>query len=164
MEHAARPELAQDAWHAGQVAYALGRRSPASLYRACVDDLETRPWAPWTALAAREMGDAKVVVTCERALVDALRSTAPHHGGASVTGIPEIALTAVAIEALAGLSSAAARHAVERGRAFLRRWQLGPRTSASLDPKVCRGAFPASPVASLLRCDVTGHALLALDP
>jgi hypothetical protein len=161
--HAERAELASNVWHAAQVVCALGRRSPPALFRACVADLERRPWAPWTALAARELGDAKVIARCERALSDALRSSPPHQGGAAVTGVPEIALTAVSIEALAGLSSKSARNAVARGQAFLRRWQMGSNASASLELKACRGAFPASPVASLLRCDVTGHALLALN-
>ena len=103
-----------------------------------------------------------MIARCERTLVNALRTTAPHHGGAGVTGVPEHALTAVSIEALAGLGSKAARDAVARGRAFLRRWQLGRNLSASLDPNACRGAFPVSPVVSLLRCDVSGHAVLAL--
>lgn len=161
--YAARPELTASAWHAAQVVCALERRSPPSLFRACVADLEHRPWAPWTALAARTLGDAKVIARCERPLVDALRSSSPHEGGAGVTGVPEIALTAVSIEALAGLRSKAARSAVARGRDFLRRWQLGSNIPASLDPRLSRGAFPASPVASLLRCDVSGHALLALS-
>jgi hypothetical protein len=34
---------------------------------------------------------------------------------------------------------------------------------APLDPELADGAFPASPVfVDVLRCDVTGHALLAL--
>jgi AMMECR1 domain-containing protein len=160
--YAKRLELASNAWHAAQVVCALGKQSPPALFRACVADLERRPWAPWTALAARVLGDAKVMARCERPLIDALRLSSPHPGGASVTDVPEIALTAVSIEALVGLRSRASRSAVARGRAFLLRWQLGSNVSASLDPGLCRGAFPASPVASLLRCDVTAHALLAL--
>ncbi len=159
--YASRPDLALDVWHAAQVVGALGRESPPALFRACVLDLERRPWAPWTALAARALGESKVVSRCERPLVESLRSSSPHLGGAGVTGVPEHALTAVSIEALAGLGSKSARDAVARGRAFLRRWQLGSGVSASLDPSACRGAFPVSPVVSLLRCDVTGHAILA---
>jgi AMMECR1 domain-containing protein len=159
--HAARPELAKNPWHAAQVICALGRQSPPALFRACVADLERRPWAPWTALAARELGDARVLARCERSLIASLRSSPPHQGGAAVTAVPEIALTAIAIEALAGLESRTAEAAVARGRSFLRRWQIAT-PNAALDPALARGAFPASPVVSLLRCDVTGHAVLAL--
>ena len=162
-QFAAKPELATNAWHAAQMVCVLGKRSPPQLVRACVADLDQRPWAPWTLLAARELGDAKLIARCERPLVEALRSQAPHLGGASVTNVPETALTAISIEALAGLRSKEAKSAVARGQDFLRRWQLRSSVSASLDPFLCRGAFPASPVASLLRCDITGHAVLALE-
>jgi AMMECR1 domain-containing protein len=161
-EYAKKREVFAHPWHAAQVAYALGRDAPADLWIACVADLERRPWAPWTALAARARRDAKVIATCERSLAPTLRSRAPHIGGTSTTDVPEIALTAVTIEALAGLPSSTARAAVRRGRAFLRRWQYGTEIPASIDPVLAMGAFPASPVESVLRCDITAHALLAL--
>ena len=162
-QFAAKSELTTNAWHAAQMVCVLGKRSPPQLVRACVADLDQRPWAPWTLLAARELGDAKLMARCQRPIVEALRSQAPHLGGASVTNVPETALTAISIEALAGLRSKEAKSAVARGKDFLRRWQLRSSVSASLDPVLCRGAFPASPVASLLRCDITGHAVLALE-
>src|SRR5882724_3984622 len=117
---------------------------------------------PWTCLAARARNDAEVMARCERPLVESLRSDPPHVGGAGRGEVPETALTAITVEALARLRSPAAENAVRRGQAFLRRWQAGADTPAALDPALARGAFPASPTASLLRCDVSGHALLAL--
>jgi AMMECR1 domain-containing protein len=162
-QYANKPELAANAWHAAQVISVLAKRSPAQLVRACVADLDHRPWAPWSLLAARALGDAELIGRCERPLVEALRSRAPHRGGASVTSVPETALTAISIEALAGLRSKEAKSAALRGQDFLRRWQLRANVAASLDPLLCRGAFPASPVQSLLRCDITAHAVLALS-
>ena len=87
-------------------------------------------------------------------------------GGCGATEIPETALTALVVEALEGTRSADARAAVARARRFLRRCQLLPESvPASLDPDLATGAFPASPVAvDFLRCDVTAHAVLALEP
>jgi len=158
-----RPELAQNPWHAAQVAAALGPMAPRSLFRAAAGDLADRPWAPWTAMAARARGEARILERCERALIASIRTGPPHAGGASITPIPELAQTAVVVEALLPSSSSAAKAAVQRARAFLRRWQLLPGAiPASLDPALSAGAFPISPVVEALRCDVTGHALLAL--
>jgi hypothetical protein len=160
---ARRPELAREPWHAAQVAAALGPDTPAALWRACVADLVERPFAPWTALAARARGDAATLARCERALAASVRREAPHAGGVDLAGVPQLAQTAAAVEALAGLPSRAAQAAVARGAAFLRRWQVRPgRVPAPLDPALAAGAFPASPVVDWLRADVTAHALLAL--
>ncbi len=79
-----------------------------------------------------------------------------------MTPVPEVALTALSIEALVR-SGSATRAAVARGRDFLRSLQLvGHRLYGALDPALARGAFPTSPIADVLRGDVTGHALLAL--
>jgi hypothetical protein len=132
------------------------------LWRACVADLARKPFAPWTAMAARARRDGRARQLVERALVAAIQKGPPHDGGANVTVVPELALTALAVEALAGAPGAAA--AVRRARAFLRRWQLVPEAlRAALDPSAAY-AFPASPVVDLLRVDMTGHALLALAP
>jgi hypothetical protein len=157
--------LAASPWHAGQVVTALGPAAPEALWTCCVADLERRPFAPWTALAARARGDHPVVERCMGRLVSALREEQPHRGGADVTEVPELALTALTVEALEGLDAPGAVAAVERGRAFLRRWQLqADRVPACLDPALAVGAFPASPVALLLRADITAHAVLALGP
>jgi hypothetical protein len=159
---AQRAELAREPWHAAQVVCALGPRAPAPLWRACLAALEHRPWAPWTVLAARALSDGAARERGDRALIESLRATAPHLGGCAATAVPEIALTAITVEALRGSRGAAARAAVRRGRAFLARWQHLPgRIPAALSPDACAGAFPASPVAALLRVDVTAHALLA---
>jgi hypothetical protein len=80
-----------------------------------------------------------------------------------VTVVPEIALTALAVESLAGSRRPAARSARARARAFLLRWQLlGPRLRAALDAPSIAGAFPISPVDERARVDVTAHAVLAL--
>jgi AMMECR1 domain-containing protein len=146
-------------WHAAQAASVLGPRTPSALWDACLRGLEAHPASPYALLAARARGDARVVETCARALVGAIRSSAPHAGGLVVTPIPETALTAAAVEALANLPGADARRAVRAGRAFVLARQ-GLDVPASL-PACALGAFRASPVAPLLRCDVTGHAVLA---
>ena len=105
----------------------------------------------------------RLAANAARALVSSLREGGPHRGGAGVTAVPEVALTAAAIEALAPLTTREARAAVRRGREFLRRWQLLPeRLAPWMSPDVALGAFPASPVRDVLRCDITGHALAAL--
>jgi hypothetical protein len=78
--------------------------------------------------------------------------------------VPEVALTALVVEALEGLPDAAARAVVRRARSFLSTWQLLPGSvPAALEPSLAAGAFPLSPIAvDVLRCDVTAHAVLAL--
>ena len=155
--------IASSAWHAAQVVGVLGNEAPRALWDACVADLARRPWAPWTAMAAQRMNDAATLERSARALIESLRREGPHRGGATVTAVPEIALTAVAVEALAPLRSREARAACTRGRAFLERWQLdAARLTPALNPDAVLGAFPASPVRDVLRCDLTGHAVLAL--
>lgn len=158
-----RAAIARVPWNAAQVCAALGPRAADSMYRACVADLERQPWAPWTVMAARARGDAAVLARGERGLCAQIRRRGPHEGGVGVTPVPELALTAVTVEALAPSSSAQARAGVARARAFLMRWQLlGEGIPAALDVAMADGAFPISPVCESLRCDVTGHALLAL--
>jgi AMMECR1 domain-containing protein len=159
----AHNDITQAPWHAGQVVAALGREAPPALWAACVTDLDRRPWAPYALLGAQARGDRAVATRLCRTLADAIRSNAPYRGAASVTKIPEIALTAVALEALSAHPLAATRSAIARGREFLQNIQLvGKRLYGALDPALAHGAFPLSPVVDQLRCDVTGHALLAI--
>lgn len=155
----ARPELASSPWHAAQAVAAIGKEAPSTLWQACVKDLDVRPWAPWTAIAARARGDEAVLARCASALEASIRAAPPHRGGCSARPVPEVALTAVTVEALAPL--AAARAGVRRARAFLRAWQVPSEPPA---PLVCEaaGAFLASPILESLRVDITGHAMLAL--
>jgi AMMECR1 domain-containing protein len=154
----------QSAWHAAQVATALGREAPDSLWRACVAHLASTPWSPWTLLAARARGDAAVVEATAGRVVASLREGAPHEGGCGVAEVPETAVTALAVEALDGLSGGDVRRATERGRSFLRARQLlSGAIPGELDPEITNGSFAASPVVvDLLRCDVAGHAFSAL--
>ncbi len=146
-----------------QVVAALAGDAPRALWEACVHDLDARPFAPWTALAAAARSDAKTLRRCAPALVDSIRRRAPFAGGCGATPIPEIALTALVTEALTQVPGHAAQTAGAEARAFLRRWQYTARTTpAALDPALAVGAFPASPTMPLLRGDITAHAVLAL--
>ena len=157
--------LEKSPWHAAQVVAALGPAAPAALWRTCVVALDREPWAPWTALAAHARGDRTTLVRAARELERSIRATGPHEGGVGRTDVPEIALTAISVEALAPLlpASPSTRAAVARARRFLERWQYRPgRVSAALDPAFAEGSFPLSPIAPFSRGDVTAHALLAL--
>jgi AMMECR1 domain-containing protein len=157
-------DVARAPWHAAQVVAALGRDAPESVWRACVADLDVHPWAPWTAIAAHARGDRSTHDRAARALCDGIRRDAPHEGAGTITAIPEIALTALAVEALAAHPAGWARSAARRARDFVARTQLvGDRVYAALDPSLATGAFPASLVADGLRCDITAHAVLALN-
>lgn len=160
---AAAEPLKRNPWHAAQVVAALGLRAPLSLWEACVTNLRDQPWAPWTGLAAHALGDTKVANRVTGVLAASIRKVAPHRGAANVTHIPEIALTAVAVEALAPSRSSAARAATARATSFLRSVQfLGERVPAPLDPAMAHGAFPLSVIVDGLRSDVVAHVLLAL--
>lgn len=144
-------------WHAGQVACALGRATPPELWAWCVADLDRHPFAPYTALAARGIGDEPALRRATAAIAPCIRRSSPFRGGASATLLPETALTAVAAHALEGT-----RHAAG-ALAFVRAHQLLPgHIPAALDPALALGAFRATPVDDTLRADITGHALLAL--
>jgi hypothetical protein len=148
-------------WHAAQVVAALGPDAPCEVWDACVRDLDTRPWAPWTAVAARARGDRGTLARVTRTLASSVERRGPHAGGAALGAVPEVALTALAAEALANSPH---RAALRSACAFLRRAQIDASRRGSLDPSLGHGAFPLSPVADGLRCDVTAHALLALLP
>jgi AMMECR1 domain-containing protein len=156
------PEVVRAPWHAAQVATALGADAPESLVGACASDLEARPWAPWTvlALAAHARVDSRAI----EALVASVRADPPHRGGVSMTPIPEVALTALTVEALRSVRpTKAVRAAIDRGSAFVSAWQVtAARAPAAFDVDCSVGAFVGSPIASGLRADVTAHAYLAL--
>ncbi|MFO0610955.1 MAG: hypothetical protein U0414_00105 [Polyangiaceae bacterium] len=157
---AERPEVISNAWHAAQVALALGPRAPDALLRACADDRPKQPFAPWTVLAARALGDRALAARAAERLAASVRLSAPHVGGAGPQRVPETGLTAVAAHALAGGPH---EEAHEAALAFVRRRHLLPRQiPAILDPRLALGGFSATPVDDTLRADIAGHALLAL--
>ena len=148
-------------WHAGQVAAALGRETPHELWTWCVDSLARQSFAPYVALAARSRGDDAAHRRATAAVATFIRRSPPHVGGASATALPETALTAVAVQALAGAREYRAARAA--ALAFVRARQLLPdHVPAALDPALALGGFTASPIDDVLRADITGHALLAL--
>ncbi len=155
--------LGRSAWHAAQVACALGSETPPSLWRSLVRALDRDARAPWTLLAARARGDARVVERTTAALVAALRPDGPHRGSVTSGGAPEVALTALTVEALAGGQESAVRAGLVEAVAFLEGCQVGPDSlPEALDASRALGAFPLTPVCSFLRTDVTAHAVLAL--
>ena len=156
-------DITRSPWHCAQVVAALGTEAPQALWSACVSDLDAHPWAPWTLLGADARGDLVTRERAARALVIGLRADAPHRGAGTITAIPEVALTALAVEALSTHGASWSRAATKRARSFIARMQLvGDRVYGALDPTMAWGAFPASPVMDWLRGDVTGHAVLAL--
>ena len=146
-------------WHAAQAASVLGKSTPAALWDVCTRSLEAQPLAPYTLMAARLRQDARVVERCARELALAIRTQAPFRGGAAFGEIPETALTAVTVEALDGLPGA--RKAVGLARDFILRRQILD-VPAAMCARVL-GAFRGSAIAPALRCDITGHAALALS-
>jgi AMMECR1 domain-containing protein len=158
-------DVTSSAWHCAQVVAILGHEAPEPLWSACLADLDIHPWAPWTLLAADARRDRAVRERVARALASGLRDHSPHRGAGIISEIPEVALTALAVEALARHPASWARSAVRRARSFLAGTQLaGDRLYGALDARLATGAFPVSPVADWLRCDVTAHAVLALGP
>ena len=157
--------LRSSPWHAAQVVAALGRHAPEPLWRRCVDDLANRPWAPWTMIAAKARGDAKTQERARQPLTSSIRLRPPGVGGCAATVVPETALTALVVEALAPGVNATERTAVRLARDFLGSLQFsGERTPGSLDADLACGAYPGSRIVDFLRCDVTAHVLLALAP
>jgi hypothetical protein len=133
-------------WHLAQAASVLGDETPDAMWKAVVASLDARPLSPYALMAALARRDAPVVERCTRAIAD--------------THVPETALTAAAIESLLPLRSADAKRAIRRGRDFVLARQVLD-VPAALHPRTL-GAFRASPIAPILRCDVTAHAALAL--
>jgi hypothetical protein len=164
-EHAAA--IAQVAWHAGQVVAAFGRAAPPALWDACLRDLEHQPWAPWTVLGFSARGEP--AARAEKAvsgLVATVRAKPPHDGAIVMTKTAEVAITALTVEALLAYPAApGAREAIRLARAFLAKQQLlRSTTPASFVTTESEGAFVATPTSTLLRGDVTAHALLAMGP
>jgi hypothetical protein len=164
---ARQPDVLRAPWHAAQVAAALGAAAPKPLVDACVASLDTQPWAPWTVLAlARQTGNGigDALSRSVNALVASVRAQPPHRGAVNATPIPEVALTALTVEALRRIrADAAARAAIARAVAFLSASQITPeRAPAAFDLDVSTGAFVGSPISSTLRADVTAHAFVAI--
>jgi AMMECR1 domain-containing protein len=156
-------DVTRSPWHSAQVVAVLGAEAPEALWNACLADLDAHPWAPWTLLAADARGDLRTRERAARALVAGLRAEPPHRGAGTITSIPEVALTALGVEALARHAAPWSRAAATRARSFIARMQLvGDRVYGALELSLACGAFPASPVVDWLRGDVTGHAVLAL--
>ena len=133
------------------------------MFARCVAALETQPWAPWTAIAAQRLGNATIAKRCANVLARSVRGGAPYEGGVGFRDVPEVALTALVVEALAGAEDARSKRAAASARAFLRTWQHQPKPlRGPIDPTHAAGGFPLSPVVDVLRADVTAHALLAL--
>jgi AMMECR1 domain-containing protein len=151
-------------WHAAQVVAALGRSAPPALWAACTRDLSRQPWAPWTVLAFIARGESGNATQAAADLVEAIRAEPPYIGAVMVTKHPEVAITALTVEALSHHPRVpGAREAIRRARAFLLSNQLTRgRIPAPYDTTLSAGAFVAAPTSSLLRGDVTAHALLAL--
>ena len=142
-------------------------RLPSPSFEHASQGLDARPWAPWTvlALAGRELaGLSDARSRAVEALIASLRTQGPHCGGVNVTPIPEVALTALTVEALRSVRpTQAVRAAIARGISFLSVWQIAAdRVPAAFAPEASIGAFVGSPISSGLRADVTAHALMAI--
>ena len=163
-EIATSPALQSEPWHAAQVVCALGADAPPELYRACVNALASESRAPWTALAARALGDRATHARVARALAACVSKRGVHAGGVGAGTLPEVALTALVVEALAGAREPAARTARSRALAFVLRQQHLARVPPDIAAvELAFGAFPLTPVHAYLRSDVTAHALIALE-
>lgn len=163
-EIAASPALCGEPWHAAQVVCALGAAAPLELYRACLSALEREPRAPWTALAARALGDHATHARVAQTLARLVPNGGAHAGGVGAGTLPEVALSALVVEALAGAPGRLAQAARTRALGFVVRQQHLARVPPDIaDPSLALGAFPLTPVHAYLRSDVTAHALLALQ-
>jgi hypothetical protein len=159
-------DIASAPWHAGQVVAALGREAPEAIWHACLDDLDREPWAPWTVLGfhARE-APVDEAARAIQGLIDRVRPKRPNEGAVLVRDFAETAVTALTAEALTAYEQAAgALTAIQRARTFLSRWQLLPATTPAAFAVGAEtdGAFVATPTSTVLRGDVTAHALLAM--
>jgi AMMECR1 len=156
---AANPALAHSPWVSAQVVTALGRTAPSALVTSVLE-CRIQEWCPWllqacVALGATEQLDARV-----SELLTHVRDAAPYAGGVGAP-VAELARTAATIEALRAAPAGAHKdRAVERGLAFLRRWQLSCDQHVWLHPSA-HGAFPVAPNRSLAQTDTLGHALAA---
>jgi hypothetical protein len=152
---ASSPGLHAEPWHAAQVVAGLGREAPDELWQTCVQSLASQPFAPWTVIAAHRRNDR---ATFELAIGNLLaRLPAPEWGFVS-----EPALAGLALEALALGESAEVRQRRSDTLELLRRSQLWSDCDPAPVPAWVHGAFPLAPSQTLLRCDATAHAALAL--
>ena len=154
------------AWHAAQAVYALNKEAPEFLWAACEKDLEKNPWAPWTLMAASTRKNTKLATKIADTLAMSIRYKAPYLGGGMTTPTPELALTALVVEALATLPKKEKRHvdAISRARDFLLSHQFygTKHIPARFDLRAANGAFPIAPNIHWLRTDITAHAALAI--
>jgi hypothetical protein len=132
-------------WHLAQAASVLGAKTPDAVWSAVVGSLDARPFSPYALMAAHARRDGAIVERCARAIIAAIPR--------------ETALAAAAIEALLPLRTGDAKRAIREARAFVLARQVLD-VPAALHPRTL-GAFRASPIAPILRCDVTAHAALA---
>src|ERR1041385_1449296 len=151
-------------WHAAQVACALGREAPESLWRACVRSLDSDPRAPWIAMAAARREDWDVFERVAVVLASNVRESGPHRGGVGAGPVPEVALTALTVEALAPARTDPVRRARHLAKEFVERSQvLGDVLPEAVDPDRVHGGFPMTPVHGFMRVDVTAHAVMAMS-
>lgn len=159
---ARRGDVSANPWHAAQVACALGIDTPDSLWRGCVRALDADPRAPWVAMAAARRGDWTTFERVAVALAANVREHGPHRGGVGPGSIPEVALTALTVEALSPARTSAVARARELALAFLARTQISSDAlPEARDTRSIHGAWPLTPVHTFLRADVTAHAALA---
>jgi AMMECR1 domain-containing protein len=162
-ELAGRADVSRVPWHAAQVACALGADAPDRLWRACIRSLDDDPRAPWVALAASVRGDTSVLERVAPALAAQVREHGPHRGGVGSGSVPEVALTALTVEALSASRLEPARRALGLARTFVKERQIvRDELPEAPHPAHTLGAFPLSPIHGFLRADVTAHAVLAL--
>lgn len=154
-ELANSPALHAEPWHAAQVAAALGHGANATLWRICVDALEREPFAPWTAIAAHRRGDTPVF---DRAIQNLVERLPPRESGF----VAEPALAGLTLEALGLSANAEVRTRRAEALELLLRCQLWADSHPAPVAAWVHGAFPLAPNQSLLRCDATAHAALAL--
>jgi len=152
---ASSPELHAEPWHAAQVVAALGHEAPDALWQTCVNALADQPFAPWTAIAAHRRTDREIF---ERALANLLASLPNPEWGF----VSEPALAGLTLEALAFAESTEVQRRRTATLDLLRRSQLWSDCDPSPVPGWVEGAFPLAPNQTLLRCDATAHAALAL--
>ncbi|HET7539624.1 MAG TPA: AMMECR1 domain-containing protein, partial [Polyangiaceae bacterium] len=147
--------LHAEPWHAAQVVAALGREAPNELWQTCVQSLDSQPFAPWTAIAAHRRDDR---ATFERAIGHLLEHLpSPEFGFVS-----EPALAGLTLEALGLSENAEVRSRRANAFELLHRCQLWADCDPAAVPAWVHGAFPLAPSQTLLRCDASAHAALAL--
>ncbi|HET9929383.1 MAG TPA: AMMECR1 domain-containing protein [Polyangiaceae bacterium] len=154
-ELARAPALHAEPWHAAQVVAALGQDAPTALWQVCVDSLAREPFAPWTAIAAHRRSDE---ATFERAIRMLVERLPPREFGF----VAEPALAGLTLEALALSSNSEVGSRRAEALELLRQSQLWADSDPAPLASWVHGAFPLAANQSLLRCDASAHAALAL--